>query len=304
MNQTSDEEGSVPHYMLPNFSSILPEYANAEAEHIKSAFSTGNYHSLLKMPARLGPNSVNMARQEAMDENRHTAVALKAPPKIVTKNGLFNQFEYTPSRFNLSDELHRAERLESEAKRFQIGGKDFVCSSNAKKLKHEDGFEDKNFVYPHMDVYYDDAHDIAVRERWIEKKKILYHDFVPSGAAKPIGDTPTKKLLPDIIKELHEAIANDWEDCTVVVAPTDDGNIAIQFDLDTVSGLEHALTAYMNTFANTHRLMAKFQLHKVVEDWNVKPGDNGLYFVVRPPWIRNPHAPMFTSLSIAADAKE
>ncbi|OQR93589.1 hypothetical protein ACHHYP_02438 [Achlya hypogyna] len=300
MNQAAGD-GAQPHYMLPSFSSILPEYANAEAEHIKSAFSTGNYHSILKMPARLAPNSVNQARQECMDDNRHTATLVKAAPKMVTKNGLFNQFEYTPSRFSLGDELAKAERLEAEAKRFEIGGKDFVCSSGAKKLKYEDGFEDKNYVYPHLDVYYDDARDIALRERWLEKKKVLFGDFKPSGTAKPIGDVPTKKLLPDVIKDIHEAIAADWEDATVVVAPTDDGNIAVRFEHESLGGLEHALTAYMNVFANSHRLMSKYMLQKVVEDWNSKPTDGGLYFVMRPPWVRNPHGPMFSTL---ADAKE
>ncbi|OQR95543.1 cleavage induced hypothetical protein [Thraustotheca clavata] len=296
MNQdgVGDEDGSIPHYMLPNFSSILPEYANAEAEHIKSAFSTGNYHSILKMPSKLAPNAVNQARQDMMDENRYSGAVAKPPPKIVTKNGLFNQFDYTPSRYSFGDELLRAERLENEAKRLEIGGKDFICSSGAKKLKYEDGFEDKDFVYPHMDVYYNDAHDIAVRERWIEQKKKLFHDFVPSGATKSVGDILTRKLLPDIVKELQEAISSDWEDCVVAVIPTDDGNIAIRFQLDL--GLESALAAYMNVFSNSHRLMTKYMLQKVVEDWNSKPGDNCLYFVLRPPWIRNPHPPIFSTL--------
>jgi hypothetical protein len=115
MNQTenvaaNDGEYSIPHYMLPNFSSILPEYANAEAEHIKCAFSTGNFMSIVKMPNKLAPNSVSQARQECIDENRQSAIVLRGPPKMITKCGLFNQFEYTPSRYSLSEELLRAVR--------------------------------------------------------------------------------------------------------------------------------------------------------------------------------------------------
>ncbi len=57
--------------------------------------------------------------------------------------------------------------------------------------------------------------------------------------------------------------------------------------MDTVGGAEAALAAYMNVFCNSHRITMKYALQKVVEDWNSKPGDRGLYFVFRPPWIRN-----------------
>ncbi|KAF0682534.1 Aste57867_25332 [Aphanomyces stellatus] len=311
MNQADDgaaiDDGdalTMPHYMLPNFSSILPEYANAEAEHIKSAFSTGNYTSILKMPSKIAPTAVTQARQDVMDENRKNVAALRGPPKMVTKNGLFNQFEYTPSRFSLSEEILRAERLESEAKRLEIGGKDFICSSGARRLKFEDGFEDKAFVYPHMDVYYNDAADVAVREKWLKDKKILHGPFVPSGATKAIGEAPTRKMLPDIIKELNEVIASDWVDCNYVIAPTEDGNIAVRFDLDTIGGVEHAVTAYMNVLCNKHRITTKYALQKVVEDWNTKPGDNGFYFVFRPPWIRNPLPESFMDMAQFVDEKD
>jgi hypothetical protein len=45
----------------------------------------------------------------------------------------------------LKTELRTKERLEAEAKRLDIGGRDFVCSSTVKKLKHEDTFEDSNY---------------------------------------------------------------------------------------------------------------------------------------------------------------
>ncbi|CAK4133891.1 unnamed protein product [Aphanomyces euteiches] len=306
MNQADvgdDGDLPIPHYMLPNFSSILPEYANAEAEHIKSAFSTGNYTSILKMPSKLAPNAVSQARQDAMDDNRRNIVP-RGPPKLITKNGVFNQFEYTSSRYSLADELLRAERLESEAKRLEIGGKDFICSSGARKLKYEDGFEDKDYIYPHMPVHHYDAVDTAVREKWIQDKKILYGPFVPSGTTKVVGAAPTRKMLPDILKELNETIMNDWEDAKVVIAPTEDGNIAVRFDVDTVGGVEHAVAAYMNVLCNNHRITTKYSLQKVVEDWNTKPGDNGLYFVFRPPWIRNPLPESFMDLYDKGDKED
>merc|ERR1712205_203011 len=41
----------------------------------------------------------------------------------------------------------------------------------------------------------------------------------------------------------------------------------------------------MNVFARSQHIVSKFQLRKVVEDWNVTPGDGHLYFTFRPPWV-------------------
>jgi hypothetical protein len=97
-----------------------------------------------------------------------------------------------------------------------------------RKLKHEDGFDDTKNVFHHdIEARYGDAQDADVRARWMEEKKVLFGPFVPSGTTKSIGNAPTRKLLPDILKELHEAISRDWEECGIVIAPTEDGNIAV-----------------------------------------------------------------------------
>lgn len=280
-----DQESSsgVPHYMLPNFSSLLPEYANAEADQIRSAFAAGNYASLHKIPDRLVANAVNHARFEHMDENR-----LAQPPrvgKIVTRNGLFNQFEYAPSRFSLADELAQLERLQGEAKRAEISGRAFVSCPDGRKTKFEDAFGDKDFRYPHLHEPYPDTKDDERHKKWLEDKKILHGAFVPSGARPPV-DAVTRKVLPEIIKELHEVLAGDWEDVAFSIAVTEDENLAVRFDTSTVE-CESGLVAYMNVFVRSHRVASKYNLQKVAEDWNAKPGDGGLYFVFRPPWVRN-----------------
>jgi len=136
-----------------------------------------------------------------------------------------------------------------------------------------------------MEVKYNALHDAQIREKWIEDKKILAGPFIPSGATKSIS-VPTKQLLPDIIKELYEAISIDWEECDILIAPTEEGNIAVKFEVNSVP-TEQGLTAYMNVFCNSHRIALKYALQKVVQDWNSKPGDKGIYFVFRPPWICN-----------------
>lgn len=272
----------MPHYMLPNFSSILPEYANSEVDQIRSAFATGNYTSIQKIPAKLLANAVNQARFEQMDENR---LAQPRVGKIVTKNGLFNQFEYSPSRFSLTDELAQLERLQSEAKRTEISGRDFVSCPDGKKTKFEDAFGDKNFRYPHLYEPYPDTKDEERHKKWLEDKKILHGAFVPSGMRPPV-DAVTRKLIPEIIKEFHEVFSADWEGVEFSIALTEDENLAVRFEVATLE-CESGLIAYMNVFVRSHRLTSKYNLQKVAEDWNSKPGDGGLYFVFRPPWVRN-----------------
>lgn len=275
----------IPHYMLPNFSSLLPEYANAEVDQIRGAFTTNNFTSLHKIPTKLGPNAVNQARFEHMDENRLAPHDIKPTPKLLTKNGLFHQFEYTSSRFSLVDELAQMERLQSEAKRMNISGKDFITTGEQKKLKSEDAFGNIHFRYPHLSQPYPDTKDSQRHERWLESKKILHGPFIPSGH-RLSNDTMTKLCLPELIQEIHEILQRDWEGLEWTIAPTIDENLAIRFKEETIES-EHGLIAYMNIFIQSHRIASKYKLQKVAEDWNTKPGDGGLYFVIRPPWTKN-----------------
>lgn len=98
-----DKRDELPHYMMPNFASILPDYANVEVDQIRNAFSTGNYQGLARLPNNLKPNEVAKARQNQMQDSLHQV----AKPKMVTSCGLFSQFEYVPSRYNLEDDLNK-----------------------------------------------------------------------------------------------------------------------------------------------------------------------------------------------------
>jgi hypothetical protein len=43
----------VPHYMLPNWTSLLPNYSNSESDRIREAFSAGNHAAISKLPKKL-----------------------------------------------------------------------------------------------------------------------------------------------------------------------------------------------------------------------------------------------------------
>ena len=166
-----------------------------------------------------------------------------------------------------------------------MGGKDFMCSGKGKRLKHQDAFEDNDSKFPYVSEPYEGVRDAETRSQWISNQKVLYGPFVSSGNSHVL-EKPTRKLLPILLKRMHEELARDWEELTYRVTLTEDGNIALCFE--TVSlDCERGLVAYMNVFARSHPMMHEYTLSKVHEDWNTKPGDGGLYFVFRPPWVRN-----------------
>lgn len=280
--EDGEAEMTIPRYCMPNYASILPGYTNQDSEHIAQAFRAGNWVSLSTVPANLRPAAVARAKQEI------AALNLRSSPErgkgATTSNGLFTEFEYIPSRYSLADELATKERLESEAKRLAVGGKDFIPSSQVAKLKHEDGFEDKEYRFPYLGDPYAASRDQVMRAKWVEDSKILHGPFVPSGLEK-VGSKPTRKALPAILKELHTAVNADWGDYRFAVLSTEDDAVVVRFEMASVDS-ERGLQAYMNVMARSGDVVMKYQLKKVVEDWHSRPGDGFLYYMFRPPWVR------------------
>jgi hypothetical protein len=291
MADTNAAPPKVPHYMLPNFTSILPEYSNAEQDKIREAFSTGNYSAVSKMPNSIGPETINKSRQEQIDSNRKANPFAAAGKKVLGMNtGTFSDYDYMPSRYSLADELASKERVEMESKRQEIGGKDFICSSNHSRLKHEDGFEDKTYRYPYMSEPFEAAQEQMMRVKWLEDSKVLHGPFVPSGgsrfsSADKTLDTPTRTILPQIVEEIHKILADDWMDNEFSVLATEEDTIIARFKLDTIDS-EKGLVAYMNVMSRDHPVICKYRLVRIVEDWDTKPGDGFLHFTFRPPWVK------------------
>ena len=55
-----------------------------------------------------------------------------------------------------------------------------------------------------------------MRARWIEEAKLLYGDFVPAGAEKPIQKV-TRAVLPDIVDIIKKLLLSDWNDVNFVI---------------------------------------------------------------------------------------
>lgn len=296
---------------MPNFSSLLPAYANAETDHIRSAFGHSNYTAIQKLPARIAHQSVNRARLEQMDTNRlsipgssslvassdelstSSVCSNKSPREkaktaaATMKNGFFQPLEYSPSPYGLVDELSQLERLASHAQRSSISGAPFVSSSNGGKLKYEDSFGDTGFRYPHLAEASLPLKEMSKKNRRLGcARSVLVGE--PRGFGGFGGGVVTRKLLPDMIRELHGLLRDDWPDLDFDVGPDETADAIVVRVRETSIESEPALAAYMNVLVRSNHVVAsKFRLHKVAEDWNVKPGDGALYFAFRPPWAKN-----------------
>jgi|TARA_B100000795_G_scaffold260079_1_gene235593 hypothetical protein len=274
----------MPHHQVPNFAAILPDYTNMEQDYIRQAFSRTSFVSVRDLPSTFKPSATARAMANKMNTNRRSvanvdANAVNGRHSTAAREGVFSTFDYIPSRYSLADELRTKDRLEAEAKMLDIGGRDFVPSGLPKRQKYEDIFENPEYRFPYMGDAFEAASDQQLRSKWIENAKVLHGPFVPT-SSKARLEKPTRIMLPDLVRELHVAVAKDWNDVAFEVMTTEDDHVAVRFLIEDVRS-PRGLAAYMNVLAGTSHIVAKYQLSKVVEDWNSRPGDNYLYYLFR-----------------------
>jgi len=299
----------LPHYALPNFSVVLPTYSNNEADVITQAFRIGNYVSLSAMPNSIKPGQVSRSRFQKILDNRQPAedwnVSLGAPYKAKAKT--FSEFEYISSPFSLADDLAKEDRERSQMATADAGHTAAFCMSDtAVKLKYEDAYEGGANPGYTFNAYistadpYERADDQSLRFKWLQDAQVLSGPFRPSGRVKGLTnqaatELPTRSTLPQMVAELREAVEADWGEYAFLVCSTDDEHVVVRFELSTLDS-EPGLGAYMNVFSRSHHVVSKYMLRKVVEDWNVTPGDGHVYFTFRPPWVTSRITDTFFSL--------
>uniref|UniRef100_A0A7S4B770 Uncharacterized protein n=1 Tax=Chrysotila carterae TaxID=13221 RepID=A0A7S4B770_CHRCT len=292
----------LPHYALPNFSTVLPTYSNHESDVIAQAFRIGNFLSLQDLPSRIKPGQVSRSRCQKILDNRQPSDAATDPSaRYQPKPKLFSEFEYMPSPYSIVETIHAQERAEQKASLEKAGHKKpFVLADTAVKLKYEDGFHGGIRPYKDTPDPWEAADDQALRHKWLQDAQILAGPWRPSGRVKgstgeAATEIPCAKSLPEIIESLRKDLESDWEDYDFIVCSTDDEHIVIRFELSTLDS-EPGLVAYMNIFARSNSNVNKNKLSKVVEDWNVTPSDGFLYFTLRPPWVSARVADTYYSL--------
>ena len=283
----------MPRYALPNITSMLPEYSNAEQDTIHRAFLNNNcVESIARLPNEIYTHEVNRARARVREDVRTRisphAVRLdegeKSCGKAVNGKGVFQEFAYTEDPYSRKREFQTAERLAKEAQRLSVHPETkgtMVPPGNVKKLPHQEGFEeDANYPYS-MDPY-EHYQDDALRNKWMEEAKVLYGAFVPSGTDKPFGDRPTKAMAREVIDAVASVIAADWEGVDFDVHANDEEQWVIRFRTETVDS-EAGLLTYMNLMMRCNDMVLKHGLRKVIDAWNVRAGEH-LHFTVAPPW--------------------
>eukprot|EP00983_Pelagomonas_calceolata_P093889 1157824-Pelagomonas_calceolata.AAC.4 len=189
-----DVIGYLPGYAIPSISSLLPGFTNAEQDFINRTFSTGNYDFLKHLPDDIRYRQVDITacmvtfknvikqhheqhqcvsktpchicaqvastRTARMEATRQFLLPALSGPLLNSKSpnsqGLFQAFEYIPSRFDLAREAESKARVESEAKRMAVGGKEFMPAGDPKKTKNESTAPDQK-EYPYLGGLYTDS---------------------------------------------------------------------------------------------------------------------------------------------------
>lgn len=328
-SSAAEKARPLPHYALPNFSVVLPTYSNHESDVISQAFRVGNFVTLHDLPHEMRPGQVSRGRFQKILDNRQP-VEEGAEKVVFRKPKTFSEFEYMPSPYSIVDDLKRDERLRSEAAMAAAGHPSVWRSAgNTATLPHEDSFGGESPFYRDPDPY-ERADDEALRWKWLQDAQILAEPFKPSGAPPPTPATapprhrraihplispaspslagrvkgqmneastemPNRQQLPHIVDALRKAVHDDWEEYNFLVCATDDEHVVIRFEMATLES-EPGLVSYMNVFSRTSSIVSEWRLKKVVEDWNVTPGDGHLYFTFRPPWISAPVLDTYYSL--------
>jgi len=291
------KERALPHYALPNFSVVLPTFSNHEPDVSTQAVRIGNYVSLSDLPNGIKPGTVSRGRFQKILDNREPATEAAANYKAKPK--YFSEFEYLPSPFSMADDLAKNERLKHEASVRDAGHTmTFRMSDNAIKQKHDDAFFNERTTGS-ADPY-ERADDQSLRFKWLQDAQILAGPFRPSGRVKgqtgqAATEMPTRAGMPYMVDRVREAIEEDWSEYAFLVCSTDDEHLVVRFELSTLDS-EPGLVAYMNMFARSSHVVNMLMLRKVVEDWNVTPGDGHLYFTFRPPWVAARVADTFYAL--------
>lgn len=299
-DNNNDVVAVLPSYAMPNISSMLPLYTNADTEFIQRTFNTGNYDLLKHLPDSFRDQQVAASRGMRMEATRKFLMpALSSQPAVrkdpSNHQGLFSTFEYIPSEYSLASKLLAKERDEGLTKRLEVGaGRDFkVTAFDLPKYKEFDPAA----PYPRLEGPEDSEPQEGAQtlgssnntkkpgEAEGEKGTSLSKPWVAGGPVK-LNDQPTRLDSFTMMNTIRSRIEKDWEGAQVSIFENETDCWVIRIALDEAVDSEAGLTSYMNVFARCSDLAVSYQLAKVVEFWGTLPGDGAVYYVLRPPWVK------------------
>lgn len=242
----------TPHYLAPTTAQSLPEYVNAEAEAIKQSFSKSSYRMIQHLPNELKTHQISEATAARIGENITSAYFVQPHGtyrRVGAKgqDGLFSTFDYVSEEYSLATRLLKETHTEAEknAKPFLYSTpRPQLLNSLAGAASYE---ENKQYTDP-----YEDSSTRDRRVAFLREQQLLHGPFVPSLAAKSVGEEHIiRSKLPDIVQKLMRAIDADWNDAEFQIYCDDDDIIIVQFAAASVDNPK-GLQAYMNMFVKTN----------------------------------------------------
>lgn len=290
----------VPHYALQTVCNSAPEFANAEQDQIRNAFTTGGFRTTLResVPVGLAPDSVNMLRRQKMARNRNAETLPKSWSRMTQLWGTGStcpEHEYIPDEFERREAFERAGRQVSVAKREKISNSEWRNCSQEVRLKHEQMILDprkKEPFPPRLEGDWDaemppsarnthgflrqnfDLRDwnavMDSKDRRNRLESTSSSSFLAGRGSGLEDDSRSSRMtLPMIVHRLQTRLESDWEDATVIVSVTEQDLVQIAFDMSTADS-ERGVIAYMAVLARDIDLLARLGLRKVSQLWGIR----------------------------------
>ena len=176
-------------------------YINGDQDLIRSAFQTGNFQAIRRLPRSLRHQAVVEAQLNHATNNLNLP---GVPRRNVQRRALFSTFVFYPDPASLVEKL-KTEAREEERKKMNPVPFRHTSHHPKRDKDSKDAIYTENF---HFRDPYDDQKIKKIKEAWEEKRKILCGAFVPqAGQVKKIW-----KDLPSMVQELANVIENDWDD--------------------------------------------------------------------------------------------
>eukprot|EP00201_Polytomella_parva_P024620 CAMPEP_0175045848 /NCGR_PEP_ID=MMETSP0052_2-20121109/4683_1 /TAXON_ID=51329 ORGANISM="Polytomella parva, Strain SAG 63-3" /NCGR_SAMPLE_ID=MMETSP0052_2 /ASSEMBLY_ACC=CAM_ASM_000194 /LENGTH=389 /DNA_ID=CAMNT_0016309489 /DNA_START=156 /DNA_END=1325 /DNA_ORIENTATION=- len=291
---SNDVIATIPRYAAPNLASSLPFYNNSEQDFINRAFTVGNYDDIRQLPATLKEQQVQLAREARMKAAKDFLRPWQ--PGEQTKK-LFTSFEYIPSRFSLADEIASNERVTSEAIRLTIGkGREFFPASNKKVSKFNDYDIERDGNFPYLGSAFENVDELKAAEKALKDAHLLAPEIpFRNAVGQKLPDAPSRQDSWSTMLSLKKLILMDWPDADLNLFENEHDCWVLRFEESSIDGAA-GLVAYMNVMLRCNELVVAYRLDKVLEFWNHRPGDGGIYFVLRPPWVRPDNLKTFFAL--------
>lgn len=145
-------------------------------------------------------------------------------------------------------------------------------------------YADHTTAYRQSSDPYESSEEARREEAFRSQRKVLGRPFEAGGRAGVDCGKPTRMLLGDCVRELYQAITQDWLDADPMIITTAEDLIVLYFRL-TKRRHRDVLRRYMNGCLLRNTTCREYDLRKVPEGWNRVTDDGHIMFTMRPVWV-------------------